>query len=191
MRFFGAMVLAGALLLHPAAARADAAGGNLLLDDFSGATASNGQSWWSGCDSGHLGTTLAPQPFTHKKGSARIHGHLGKGMAPWPWACMSLHMAQPDFRPYKALSFYAKGDGGHYRVQICRLAVKDFCFHQATFTAPKDWTLVRIPLTHFDQPSDWGQSVPADFKDVDKLVFGTTVTDTDYDFSISGLTLVK
>jgi hypothetical protein len=145
-----------------------------------------------------LGTTLQPQPFAPEKGgdsvspghSGRIHGHLGKQEAPWPWANMTLTLSNPDIRGYSALRFWVKGDGGHYRVQLCRGAVKDFAYHAAEFDAPSGWTLVTLPLASFSQPS-WGAQVPGDFKDVEKISFMPTAGDKDYDFSIDDVTLAK
>ncbi|MGH7443152.1 MAG: CIA30 family protein [bacterium] len=174
------------------------ASADLLLDDFETPLASNGRSWWAGCDSNSLGTTLAPQPFVAQAGGGplspghcgRIHGHLGRSQAPWSWAQMTLPLASPDIRGYSALSFYVRGDGGHYRVQLCRATVKDFAFPEAGFDAPRNWTKVSLPLSSFEQPS-WGKSVGGDLSDVEKINFTPTSADQDYDLSIDDLTLVK
>jgi hypothetical protein len=171
---------------------------DLLLDNFEGSTVA-GQSWWAGCDNNNLGTTLLPQPFVPETGgcpkspghSGRIHGHFGKGIAPWPYAQLVLTLAKGDLRPYSALKFYVKGDGGHYKVELRTPAVKDFAYYASEFDAPKDWTLVTLPLKSFAQPSTWGKAVPADFSAVEKISFAPTANDKDYDFSIDDVTLAK
>jgi hypothetical protein len=170
---------------------------DMLLDDFEGATAKNGNAWWAGCDDNKLGTTLLPQPWAPEKGGAkgsghsgRIHGNFGSSKAPWPWATLSLAMSNPDISGYSALSFYAKGDGSTIRVQIGKLAVKDFATHETTFKAGSEWTLVTLPLSSFKQPS-WGKAVGDTFNDVEKLAFGPMDGDKAYDFSIDDVTLVK
>lgn len=183
-----------------APAAASAVTKDLLLDNFEADLASNGQSWWSGCDTDKIGTTLDPQPFVAEKGgspaspgrSGRIHGKLGtdSGHEPWPWASFALTLASPDISGYSAVSFYAKGDGGKYTIQLCKTAVKDFANYQAQFMAPKEWTKVTLKLSEFAQPS-WGAPVAAVFTDVEKVQLNPTVGGAAYDFSIDDLTLVK
>ena len=182
----------------PAAASSAKATANLLLDDFEGATAKNGNAWWAGCDDNKLGTTLQPQPWAPSPGGSkdspghcgRIHGHFGTSKAPWPYATLALALSNPDISGYSAVRFWAKGDGGTVRVQLCKLAVKDYASHEATFTAGSDWTLVTLPLSSFKQPN-WGKPVGDVFNDVEKIAFGPVDGDKDYDFSIDDLTLLK
>ena len=170
---------------------------DMLLDDFEGAVAKNGNGWWAGCDDNKLGTTLQPQPWAPEKGGAkgsahsgRIHGNFGSTKAPWPWATLSLAMSNPDISGYSALRFYAKGDGSNVRVQIGKLSVKDFATHEATFKAGPEWTLVTLPLSGFKQPN-WGKAVGDTFNDVEKIAFGPIDGDKAYDISIDDVTLVK
>jgi hypothetical protein len=171
---------------------------DLLLDDFEGATAKNGSAWWAGCDDNKLGTTLLPQPWAPEKGgskdspghSGRIHGHYGSQKAPWPWASLALALTNPDISGYSALRFWAKGDGSTVRVQVGKVAVKDFATHESQFKTSADWTLVTLPLDGFKQPN-WGKAVGDVFNDVEKISFGPVDGDKDYDISIDDLTLVK
>jgi hypothetical protein len=181
-----------------AAAPSAKATADMLLDDFEGATAKNGSAWWAGCDDNKLGTTLEPQPWTPSAGGSkdspghcgRIHGHFGTTQAPWPWASLALALTNPDISGYSALRFWAKGDGSNVRVQVCKVAVKDFATHEAQFVAGKDWTLVTLPLSGFKQPN-WGKAVGDTFNDVEKIAFGPIDGGKDYDFSIDDVTLVK
>jgi hypothetical protein len=179
-----------------AAAAAPKATADLLLDDFEGPVAKNGQSWWNGCDNGGLGTTLEPQPYAPspggKSGSCnRIHGHFGANREPWPWAQTGLKLTNPDLSGYSGVSFWVKGDGGRHKVQLQRAAVKDFAHFYAEFTAPKTWTKVSIPFSQFTQPATWGEKVPVAWNDVESIQFMPGTPDADYDFSIDDLYLTK
>jgi hypothetical protein len=169
-----------------------------LLDDFEGAMAKNGQPWYSGCDTGNLGSTVSPDPFVPAKGgskdspghSGRIKGHLGTEKAPWPWATLSLKMNGQDLTPYSAISVWVKGNGGSYRLLLGRTAVKDFAHFVTVFNAPKDWTKMTFPLSAFKQPDTWGEKIPMAWNDVEKIDFMPLDNDKDYDISIDDLTLL-
>jgi hypothetical protein len=193
------------LAMAPAGSPADSsatavagATGDRLLDDFEGDQARTGQGWWTGADDNKLGTTLEPIPFVAEKGgsplspghSGRIHGKMGAGHEPWPWANLVLAMDNEDLRPYSAISFYVKGDGLKHDIQLCKRSVKDFANFNAEFPTTKDWVKVTIKFSEFTQPS-WGAQVPAVFDDVEKLQFVPGATDAAFDFSIDDLTLVK
>ena len=64
---------------------------------------------------------------------------------------MSLPLSDQDLRGYSAIRFNVKGDGGTYRLQLGRTAVKDYAYPQADFTAGKDWAPVTIQLSSFAQ----------------------------------------
>jgi hypothetical protein len=169
----------------------------MLLDDFEGDLARNGKAWWAGCDDNKLGTTLAPQPWAPSKGGSkaspgkagRIHGTYGKNQEPWPWAALSLALADPDISGYSALRFNVKGDGKAYVARLGRAAVKDFAHYAANFTATKDWSTVTIKLADFAQPS-WGAPVSGGFTDVEKVEFSPTVNEQAYDLWIDDVTLL-
>jgi len=170
----------------------------MLLDDFEGDTAKNGQGWWSGCDDNKLGTTLQPQPWAAEKGGSKdspghaghIKGHFGTAKEPWPWASASLKITDPDLSGYSAISFWTKGDGQKQRLVISRAAVKDFAHYYVEFTAPKAWTKVSIPLSSFAQPATWGEKVPMAWNDVEKIDFMPLANDADYDIWFDDITLV-
>lgn len=169
----------------------------MLLDDFEGDMAKNGKAWWGGCDENKLGTTLAPQPWVATKGGSkaspgkagRISGTYGKNQEPWPWASLSLALADPNIAGYSALRFNVKGDGKAYVTRLARSAVKDFAHYAATFTAGKAWTTVTLKLSDFAQPS-WGAAVSGGFTDVEKIEFSPTVNEQPYDLWIDDVTLV-
>jgi hypothetical protein len=179
-----------------AAAPAAKASADMLLDDFEGAVAKNGQSWWNGCDDNKLGTTLKPQPYAPADGGKsgkcnRISGHLGEDKAPYPWAQTGLKMSDPNLSGYSGISFWAKGDGKRHKVQLQRTAVTDFSHFYAEFETPKEWTKVVLPFSSFAQPSTWGTKVAVAWNDVETIQFIPGFPGEDYDYSIDDLTLTK
>jgi hypothetical protein len=86
--------------------------------------------------------------------------------------------------------FYAKGDGKTYIVRLDRQAVKDYSQFQATFTAPKDWVLVKIPLSDFKQPN-WGSHLEMDWKDVTNLVFAPELHEASFDLRVDDIVFLK
>ncbi len=181
----------------------DAGAGNKVLkvDDFESEKPAFGNGWWSGCDQNNLGTTLQPQPFERLSGGssqsqgfcAGIKGHLGKAVAPWPWASLNLGLGQEagvDLNAYQAVRFNAKGDGKTYSVSLARAAVTDYAGFSASFTASKDWAPVTILFEEFKQP-DWGKKLPRAFPDVKSLGFSPTVNNEDYDLMIDDVEFLK
>jgi hypothetical protein len=173
------------------------------LDDFEQATPGSGIGNWS-ADSDHnnMGTVLEPSPYQRlEKGSplspgfcAGMKGHLGPNEAPWTWSFLSAPLSNQgktvDLNGYKELWFAAKGDGKYYIVSLRRDAVKDYCEFQADFVANDQWTLVKIALSHFAQPS-WGSQLKHDFSDTKMIAFSPEVHEADYDLRIDDLVLVK
>jgi len=171
-----------------------------LIDDFEsgGMSSAAGCYWWAGCDSNGLGTTMSPMPYQMTAGgspkspkyAAHIYGHLGSNKAPWPFVALNVNTSPQskatDLSQYKGIQFMVKGDGGKYSVQIERDAVTDYAHFTASYRAPKDWTIVRIPWDKFTQPS-WGKKVDPGVKDVLKISFHPQVNDKDYDLWLDDL----
>gem|GEM_PF-861484 len=177
--------------------------GKFLVDDFeSGKTQSHlGGPWQVQMDNGGLGTLIKNKDeFIVKggangsKGSARIYGHFGKLIAPWPYASIYTAQAQEepmDLSDYKAIEFWAKGDGKNYEVQLFLTQITDYAHYRLSFQAPKTWTKVRLVLSDFKQP-DWGGKVPQDFSSIKEILFAPQgMNDEDFDLSIDDVTLVK
>ncbi|HVZ80339.1 MAG TPA: CIA30 family protein [bacterium] len=173
------------------------------LDDFEQASPNSGIGYWSAdCDHNNMGTALDPSPYQRlEKGSplspgycAGMKGHLGPNEAPWTWSFLSVPLNNQgkvaDLNGFKELWFAAKGDGKYYIVTLRRQAVKDYCEFQADFQANDQWTLVKIALSHFAQPS-WGTQLPHDLSDVTQLAFSPEIHEADYDLKVDDVVLVK
>ena len=178
-----------------AAAPAKPAAADLKIDDFEGDAASIGGMWWAGCDD-KMGTTIAPNPFVHEAGGAegkfcgRIHGKLGANKEPWAWASLSITLPNGDLRGYKAVEFWAKGDGKTHNIRLEKKSVTDFANYSASFPTSSKWTKVTIPFSDFKQP-DWGKQVDASMGDVEKFTFFPSTFESTYDFSVDGVVIKK
>ena len=89
-----------------------------------------------------------PFPFPFSGAGARFGG---KGQS----------KGNMDLSKYKELSFWVRGDGKRYIVQLQSAAVKDFDFHQVAFTATDRWSEVKIPLASLAQ-TGFGARLPWD-----------------------------
>ena len=175
----------------------------LLVDDFeSGMTKSKLDTMWSvDFDHNNLGTDLKDAGrFILKKGAhkskfcARIYGHYGRSMAPWPWAALLCDldaMGGPvDLSGFKAIEFMVKGDGKKYEMVLDNPKVLDYANFRSEFDAPKKWTKVTLPLASFHQPN-WGTHVDLNNSSVKHLQFEpSNMNDEDFDLSIDDVKLV-
>ncbi len=144
-----------------------------------------------------LGTVCKPHPFTVSPGgstasannAARVHGILGKSVAPWSWVQLqfNLHNNGLDLQKYKSIRFYAKGDGGTYTVNLVRKAVSDYSYHHRRFEAGPAWSLIELPLSSFKQT--WGKRLPSEFNDVQRIQFSPTAHEESFDLWIDHVVL--
>lgn len=165
---------------------------NMLVDNFDGNEPRIGRTWVINSDKNKLGTKV--NPFGIEKTSAKsetgnhghFYGHVGRNMDPWPFALVELSINQNgpnDLSAFKAIRFYAKGDGKTYRVSLGRKAAKDHCHFQYSFTTNKDWTVFVCPLDEFAQP-EWGVQIEKGFKDVISVRFEAPSGGDDEDFDL-------
>ena len=56
--------------------------------------------------------------------------------------------------------------------------------------APEAWTLVKIPLSRFTQPT-WGAQIDRTFPDVKALSFSPEIHEADFDLKVDDIVLVK
>ena len=200
MAFGLASIPAAAPLAAEKAAEAAKATADLKLDDFETAQASNGNTWWSGCDSDNLGTTIRPTEYAPEKGGckaspgqcAHIKGKLGVNNGEkYPWAVLSLDLVDKNITGYSGVSFWVKGDGKEHAVRLEKDAVTDYAHYTFAFTASKEWTKVTVKFTEFQQPADWGNKVPQVFNDVSRITFVPKAEGQEYEFFIDEVTLTK
>jgi len=182
-----------------------AQGTKLLIDDFESGKTTNtlGGRWSTDYDKYNLGTTLSPNPFTcsphgvpaSPRFCARIQGALGKAASSWPWASLSTDFntngGPADLSGYTGVQFYAKGDAHSYAVQLRKASVTDYANFRVEFTPGDNWKLIRLPFTHFTQPSWTKNPAPSVWNDVIKITFTPSEYGKSFDLSIDELALYK
>jgi hypothetical protein len=187
----------------PPGKRVKASGGKALLENFESGGVTNllGGVWQVEQDGHKLGTKLKNKDKFIVKGGpngsrncARIHGHFGKNVAPWPFTSIytSLDAQGPaDLSSFKAIEFMAKGNGKTYDVLIYLSQVADFAHYRHPFKAPANWAKVRLEFRDFKQP-DWGVKVKRDYRSVKQVLFAPSgMNDEDFDLSLDDITFVK
>jgi len=170
-----------------------------VVEDFDGTHPRSG-GWGIAYDRHGLGTVLHPDPFVlHNEGSpassgksARIWGVLGRHEAPWSWGSLNVFLRQNhalvDISRYSTIEFYTRGDGGTYSLMLGKKSCKDGDNYRHIFTAPKEWTKVRLSLDAFKQ-TGWGKPLPKDFSDAMTLHFSLTRNEHSFDLSIDDVIL--
>jgi chitinase len=175
----------------------------LLLDDFeSGKTKSKLDTMWTvDFDHNNLGTDIkdaakfiVPKGAGKSKYCARIYGHYGRSVAPWPWASLLCDLdatgGPVDLGGFKAIQFMVKGDGKKYEVVLDNPKVLDYANFRSEFTAPGKWTKVVLPLDSFHQPN-WGAQIDRDAGAVKRITFEPSgMNDEDFDLSIDNVTFI-
>ncbi len=172
---------------------------SLLIDDFEKNLAYNGEAWNLGHDDNNVGTIAQPIPFVTEVGgapgsagrAARVKGKLGPLQAPWPWTAFQLTIKDGDLSKYKALRFWAKGDGQEHRAQLNKASIKDFAHFSVGFVATPTWTQYTFPLDSFEQPATWGDKVPKTWEDVNLIAFMPGLKGQDFEYFIDRVELVK
>ena len=168
----------------------------LLLDDFDGKGPRNGSVWGAEFDMNNLGTIATYRGEDSGDGERKMAGHLkgklGKNVAPWPWATMSINAepnAKPtDFSAVKAIRFWAKGNGEMVNLQIARKSITDYGHPRRPFTIPVGkWRQITIPMEQLLQP-DWAVKVPPGWNDVVALQWSPT--NGEFDIWIDNVELV-
>jgi len=170
-----------------------------LIEDFEQPSGHSGGFWYE-FDKNPLGTVANPKPFTLSPGgspkspgsAAHIWGTLGADRAPWTWVQLQLFLNQSktaeDLTKYASINFWVKGDGGRYSVTLVRDVVKDYDHYHYEFTAPTDWTEIKLPLEAFKQ-FGWGKHVSPEPKDVKFIQLSPAAHDQPFDVWFDDVTL--
>ena len=134
-------------------------------------------------DASRVGTKIGDNPWTTHSGAPAelgkhgvvIDGHMGISNPPrhaWTAFCTNLapDWSPVDIRPYRAVRFWAKGEGTKFNLAVRRKVVSDYANFKAIFTVPAEWTQIEIPFDKFGQPA-WGKQEEKSFMDVTDICF--------------------
>lgn len=146
----------------------------LLFADFEAGNSSTiaGSNWYKISDkiaggSSSVNFQVIDGGAAKSKKALRMTGTLTADFQYGPFAGMGATVDKngKDLSAYKGLRFYARGDGGTYRVSIASLAVKDHNEYGKEFVSTKTWRLVLIPFNQLKQ-GDWGRKTTWTGKDI-------------------------
>lgn len=160
------------------AARRGAARPMLVADfDDGNATTTVGSKWYKISDRIAGGSSTAEYAIidggaARTKKALRMTGRLTADFQYGPFAGIGTLIDKDgkDLSGYTGLRFYARGDGGTYRVSIPSAAVKDHNEYGKEFTAGNTWRLVSIPFAQLRQ-GDWGHQTKWTGRDVRGIEF--------------------
>ncbi len=199
--FLGLLPLAGCIT----AARPDDGGPvtrktkGFQLDNFENAIAANGVGWWASADQNNLGSTAEFKQESDVEGGkgavGHFTGHLGHSQGKiYSWASLGLQAkadgSGADFSAVKMVRFKVKGDGGKYRFDLPREAVKDYGNFATSFKAPAGkWTTIEIRMDSLRQP-DWAQQLPRTWNDVKTIEIAPLDEGTDFNLYVDDVELV-
>jgi hypothetical protein len=171
-------------------------GTSYVLDKFEGSAPANGGVWGSEMDMNNLGTIAtarAEDSGGEQKTAFHLTGKLGRNIAPWPWATLSVNLepnaAPVDLTNVKGVRFKAKGDGRLFKLAITRKAVTDYGNYAYAFSPGKDWKQYSVPLSKLKQP-DWAKPVPPGWSDATSLQFQPTVGEAPFELWIDDVEFV-
>jgi hypothetical protein len=168
------------------------------LDNFEGAVAANGVGWWASADQNNLGSIAefkAEPGVEGANGNAgHFTGHLGRTVGKtYSWASLGLQAkadgTTADFSGVKLVRFRVKGDGGKYRFDLPRDAVKDYGNFATSFKAPDKWTTVEIRIDSLRQP-DWAAQLPHAWNDVKTIEIQPLDEGKDFNLYVDDVELV-
>jgi hypothetical protein len=171
-------------------------GSALLVDDFDAKGPRNGSVWGAEFDMNNLGTIatyrLEDSGDGERKMAGHLKGRLGKNVAPWPWATLSINVepnAKPtDLSAVRAIRFYAKGNGEQVNLMVARKSITDYGHPRRAFTIPVGkWRQITIPIEQLVQP-DWAVKVPAGWNDV--VAIQWSPANGEFDFWVDNVELV-
>ncbi len=170
----------------------------LKVDDFESSKPAFGAKWWTMCDNY---SKLSPKPFAVLPGGspkspghcAGIKGYMGN-FKNGSWAALFLSL-DPAEKPvnlsaYKAVRFYAQGDGSTHFLGLKKTSRQEFLGLKAGFIAPKTWTQVTIPFKSITL-SNGGRHVLAEFDDVSDLIFSAGDDNANFDIKIDDVEFLK
>jgi len=169
-----ALMLSGLLFLspvllggkEPAKKHVPPGGGSglFLLDNFEDGGRLTGSNWKTVTDKDMGGNSkveahVVPDGAQGSKHAFQISGEAGNGFQ-YPFAGVALSHPAKDLHDFSGVTFYTRGDGNVYELQVSSAGVKDHNYFTKEFLAPKEWTQVRINFKDLKQNPFWGQHVP-------------------------------
>lgn len=158
-----------------AAAAAAPAAAAVVVDDFEDGNLNSpsGTNWYKISDSVAGGSSRAEAQVVaggagRSKRSMRLSGTLTSDFKFGPFAGVGVALGngRRDLSGYTGIRFYARGDGGSYRISVPCEAVRDHNEFGKDITAGAAWRLYSIPFSQLAQQKGWGRPVQWSGRDV-------------------------
>jgi hypothetical protein len=146
----------------------------VVVDDFEdGDLSAPGGSWYKISDSIAGGSSRAEAQVVAggaggSKRSMRLSGALTNDFKFGPFAGVGVKIAggPRDLSGSTGIRFYARGDGGKYRISVPCAAVRDHNEFGKDITPGAAWRLYSIPFAQLAQQPGWGRPVQWSGRDV-------------------------
>ena len=147
----------------------------IVVDDFEDGdlTSKAGTNWYKISDSIAGGSSrpeleVVADGAGRSKRSLRLSGTLTSDFKFGPFAGVGVSIASEtrDLSGYTGIRFYARGDGGKYRISVPCAAVRDHNEFGKDFTAGPAWRLYSFPFSQLAQQPGWGSPVRWSGRDV-------------------------
>ena len=146
----------------------------IVVDDFEdGDLSAPGGNWYKISDSVAGGSSRAEAQVVAggaggSRRSMKLSGTLTSDFKFGPFAGIGVRVAggQRDLSGYTGIRFYARGDGGKYRISVPCAAVRDHNEFGKDFTAGPAWRLYSFPFSQLAQQPGWGSPVRWSGRDV-------------------------
>ena len=171
MCLFG-LGLSGNTLSGAAAAPAAAP---VVVDDFEDGDLSSpaGTNWYKISDSIAGGSSSANAQVVAggaggSKRSMKLSGTLTNDFKFGPFAGIGVKISNGtrDLSGYTGIRFYARGDGGKYRISVPCAAVRDHNEYGKDIAPGAAWRLYSVPFSQLAQQPGWGRPVQWSGRDV-------------------------
>lgn len=147
----------------------------VMVDDFEDGdlVSAAGTKWYTISDKVAGGSSSASPEVVSggaggSKRSLKLAGTLTSDFKFGPFAGVGIKIGKDprDFSGNKGIRFYARGDGGKYRISVPCAAVKDHNEFGQDITPGAQWKLYTIPFSQLAQQKGWGRPVQWSGKDV-------------------------
>lgn len=147
----------------------------IVVDNFEDGNLSSpsGTNWYKISDSVAGGSSHAEAQVVAggaggSKRSLKLSGTLTSDFKFGPFAGVGVALGNGahDLSGYTGIRFYARGDGGKYRISVPCEAVRDHNEYGKDITPGAAWRLYSVPFSQLAQQPGWGRPVQWSGRDV-------------------------
>jgi imidazolonepropionase-like amidohydrolase len=127
----------------------------------------------------------------HISGKVVVKGYLGFAGGSFILSKNKATMTPVDISRYKMVQFDVKGNGEAYKLIVHSDKVKDYNYHMGSFTAPKEWTTVKVLFNDLKQNPYYGKQLSFDPTGITAITFIAQGKSGDADLEVRNIKLVE